>query len=508
MNCVRLVLAWLVVTAWLPLQGRASNSSPSRATPRPPNIIFIIADDLGYGDIGPYGQTRIRTPNLDRLAAEGMRFTQHYSGNAVCAPSRCVLMTGLHPGHAFVRDNRELKPEGQWPLPSGTVTLPRLLQSGGYATGAFGKWGLGGPASSGAPRQQGFDRFFGFNCQRLAHNYYPTYLWDDDRKVTLDNPEFSAYQRFPTNANPLDAKAYAGYSGRDYAPDRIAAQALQFIADHRDQPFFLFFPTTVPHLALQVPEDSLEEYLGRFPETPYPGDSGYLPHRAPHAAYAAMVTRLDREIGRMMARIAELGLENETLFVFTSDNGPLYDRLGGTDSDFFNSAAGLRGRKGALHEGGFRVPCIVRWKGHIPAGSTSDRVTGFEDWMPTLLELTGLGSLIPKKLDGVSFARTLRGKAQKPREFLYREFPGYDGWQMIRVGDWKLVRRQLNLPKDKPGSPIQELFNLRDDPNEATDLSATAPRRVQRLRALMRREHMPSKDFPFPDLDAARPPVP
>ncbi len=496
---------WILLVMVLALDLPVRASGRAAAAQRPPNIVFIVADDLGYGDIGAYGQKRIRTPNLDRMAAEGMRFTQHYSGNAVCAPSRCVLMTGRHPGHAFIRDNRELKPEGQWPLPEDTATLPRLLQSAGYATGAFGKWGLGGPGSSGAPRRQGIDRFFGYNCQRLAHNYYPTHLWDDDRKVPLDNPDFSPYQRFPTNGNPSEAAAYIPYSGREYAPDRIASEALRFVDAHKDHPFLLFFPTTVPHLALQVPEDSLAEYAGRFPEQPYLGQSGYLPHRAPRAAYAAMVTRLDREIGRIMSRITELGLDDQTLFVFTSDNGPLYDQLGGTDTDFFDSAGGLRGRKGALHEGGIRVPCIVRWKGHVPAGKTSDRVTAFEDWMPTLLDLAGLGHLTPATLDGVSFKKTLLGEKQKPRDFLYREFPGYEGWQMIRTGDWKLVRHQLNTPKDKPKPQVLELFNLRRDPTESQDVSGSEPARVRRLLKLMGRQHTASKDFPFPVLDAGEP---
>lgn len=204
---------------------------------RPPNILFLLADDLGLGDIGAYGQNKIRTPNLDRMAAEGMRFTQHDSGNAVCAPSRCVLLTGKHPGHAFIRDNRELKPEGQWPLPESTVTLPGSLRSLGYATGAFGKWGLGGPGSTGDPLRQGLDRFFGYNCQRVAHNFFPTHLWDDDRRLPLGNPDFSAHQRFPTNANPADPSAYTAFRGPDYAPDRIAEQARQFIRSHRDRPF-------------------------------------------------------------------------------------------------------------------------------------------------------------------------------------------------------------------------------------------------------------------------------
>ncbi len=489
-----------LAAAYLPIHaGTAGNCADA---PRGPNIVFIIADDLGYGDVGCFGQTKIRTPHIDRLAQEGLRFTQHYSGNAVCAPSRCVLMTGKHPGHACIRDNRELKPEGQHPIPADTVTLPKLLKQLGYATGAFGKWGLGGPGSSGDPLKQGLDRFYGYNCQRVAHNYYPTYLWDNDRQVPLNNPAFAPYQKLPADADPKDAASYAAWTGKDYAPDLIAEQALKFVRDNCDRPFFLFFPTTIPHLALQVPEDSLAKYLGEFPEEPYSGDKGYLPHRAPRAAYAAMVSRLDRYVGQLLATVKELGLEERTLFVFTSDNGPLYDNLGGTDADFFQSAGTLRGRKGALYEGGIRVPMIARWAGHIAAGTTSDRVAGFEDWLPTLLELAGADKSIPRELDGISFAPTLLGRPQEPRPFLYREFPGYGGQQAVWIGAWKGVRTGL-LPRGKKASPNlkMELYNLRDDPAESRDVAGEHADVVAQLETILRQQHTPSPDFPFTALD-------
>lgn len=471
-------------------------------TNRPPNIIFLLADDLGYGDIGSFGQKKIRTPNLDRMAAEGMRFTQHYSGNAVCAPSRCVLMTGLHPGHAFIRDNREVKPEGQFPIPANTVTLAKLLQRAGYVTSAFGKWGLGGPGSSGDPLKQGFDRFFGYNCQRRAHNYYPTNLWDNDRRVALNNPDFSAHQKLPAGADPHDPASYAGYAGKEYAPDLIAAQARQFIRQNKDRPFFLFFPTTVPHLALQVPEDSLAEYSGRWPDEPYTGTNSYLPQRAPRAAYAGMITRLDREIGRMMELVRELGLDKHTIFIFTSDNGPLYDKLGGTDCEFFESAGPFNGRKGSLHEGGVRVPLIVRWKGRITEGTKSERVTGFEDWLPTLLELAGASSLAPKGIDGISFAPTLLGRHQESRNFLYREFPAYGGQQSVRLGQWKGLREKM-LPARK-GSQLQSrtmLYDLNTDPQETNDVAELHPEIVSQIERIMLQQHVPSREFPFVPLD-------
>jgi arylsulfatase A len=470
---------------------------------RQPNIIFILADDLGYSELGCYGQQKIRTPNLDRLAAEGMRFTQHYSGNAVCAPSRCVLMTGMHPGHALIRDNREVQPEGQWPIPDNTVTIARLLKAGGYRTGAFGKWGLGGPGSTGDPLNQGIDRFYGYNCQRAAHNYYPTYLWDDDRRVRLNNPEFSAHQKLPDGADASDPGSYAAYTGSEYAPDLITEQALRFIRDNKNRAFFLYYPTTVPHLALQVPADSLREYFGKWDDPPYTGHNGYLPQFAPRATYAAMITRMDREVGRMMALLKELRLDENTIVIFSSDNGPTYDRIGGSDSEFFHSAGQFRGLKGSLYEGGNRVPLIVRWGGRISPGSTSDLVTGFEDWMPTLLELAGASGIIPKNLDGLSFAPTLLGGRQAARPFLYREFPGYGGQQYVRIGDWKGIRQNLQpAGKDTKPNLHVELYDLRTDPSETLDVSAEHPDIATKIEKIMKEQHSPSKDFPFPALDS------
>ena len=468
------------------------------AAERGPNVIFVLADDLGYGDLGAYGQEKIRTPNIDRLAAEGMRFTQHYSGSPVCAPSRCVLMTGRHPGHAVIRDNREMKPEGQFPLPEGAFTVPRAFQQKGWRTGAFGKWGLGGPGSSGDPLRQGVDRFFGYNCQRVAHNYYPTSLWDNASALPLNNPAFVAHQELPAGVDGTDPESYAQFSGKDYAPDLIAEQALRFIRENKARPFFLYFPTTVPHLALQVPTGSLAEYRGKFPEEPYTGDRRYLPHLTPRAAYAAMITRLDREIERMMQTVSELGLDLETIFVFTSDNGPLYDKLGGTDTEFFNSASGLRGRKGSLYEGGVRVPCIVRWKGRVRAGTVSDRVTGFEDWAPTLLELCGNADAIPKEIDGISFAPTLLGKEQPERPFLYREFPAYGGQQSVRAGDWKAVRQNLRRPG---AAVVTELYNLAKDPTESLDLAEKETEKLAELERILSEQHVPSREFPLGAID-------
>ncbi len=471
-----------------------------------PNIVFFIADDLGYGDLSCYGQQRFKTPNIDRLASEGMRFTAHYSGHNVCAPSRCVLMTGKHPGHAYIRDNRGgLGPEGegQEPVPAGELKLPLTLDKLGYRLGGFGKWGLGAVGTSGEPARQGFDVFFGYNCQAVAHNYYPTHLWSNDTRVALSNSPFSPRQKLPPGADPNAPESYAKFSGSEYAPDLISAQARKFVRENRARCFFLYYPTTVPHLALQVPEDSLREFVGRFPETPYPGGRGYLPHRTPRAAYAAMITRMDREVGRILDLVQELGLDENTLFVFTSDNGPLYDQLGGTDSEFFNSHAGLRGRKGSYYEGGFRVPCLVRWKGTIAPGVVTDRVTGSEDWLPTLLELIGEKASTPAGVDGISFAPTLLGKKQETRPFLYREAPGYGGQQCARVGDWKAIRIGLNPgAKARKAQPAAlELYNLAQDPYETNNVAQRHPEIVKQLGAILREQHAKSALFPIRALD-------
>lgn len=486
---------------------------------RPPNVIFIIADDLGPGDLGCYGQKFIQTPNLDRMAAEGMRLTQHYTGNAVCAPSRSVLMTGLHPGHTFIRDNRQAadarneahigKPasEGQHPIPDEAVTLAERFKAMGHTTGGFGKWGLGGPTSTGAPMRQGFDRWFGYNCQGVAHNFYPTYLWDNEKTIDLKNPPFLSADKLKPDEDPTKPESYRRFQGTQYSADLISEQALKFARDNKDRPFFLYWPTTVPHLALQVPDDSAQAYAGKFDDPPYPGGKGYLPHFTPKAAYAGMITRMDRDIGQMMQLIAELGLDNDTLFVFVSDNGPLngtHAGLGGTDAAFFNSAEGRRDGKGTLYEGGVRSPCIVRWKGKIKPGSTSARVTGFEDWTPTLAELVAPQSKAPTDTDGISFAPTLLGETQPEREFLYREFVGYGGQQMLRMGDWKLVRLNLvpkGKKKPKPAPITEELFNIATDPAETQNVAAEHPDLMAKMKAIMATQHTPSADFPMAPLD-------
>ncbi len=480
---------WAAIVAALTLVP-ACQRSPAR----PPNIILILADDLGYGELGSYGQEKIRTPNIDRLAEEGMRFTQHYSGSPVCAPSRAVLLTGLHTGHVYVRDNDEMSErgdvwhdlslEGQRPLPANIYTIGTMLQEAGYVTGAIGKWGLGGPGSSGEPNRQGFDHWFGYLCQRIAHNYYPPYLWRNGEKHVLENEYFFPHQRLPDDADPHDPASYEAYSGTQYAMDLMAGEALAFISDNQDHPFFLYLPFPVPHAALQVPEESLREYEGAFPETPYRGEQGYLPHPTPRAAYAAMVTRMDREIGRILARLNELDLGKNTVVFFTSDNGPTFN--GGTDSKFFNSAGPLRGLKTQLYEGGIRVPLIVRWPGRVLPNSVSDHVSAFWDLMPTLAELAGAG--LPVEVDGLSMLPILLGEsAEQPRhEYLYWE---YQGRQAVRLGDWKGYRSNVD-------GPI-ELYDLGGDIGETRDVAALHPEVVARIADVMASGRTESELFPL-----------
>ena len=503
--CRRLRPQWLTLVA-LAAIAAAPQVSVASVSERLPNIVFVIADDLGYGDLGCFGSTKIPTPHLDALAERGLRLTAHYAGNAVCAPSRCVLMTGLHPGHAEIRSNREIQPEGQWPLASQTLTLAERLQAVGYTCGAFGKWGLGGPNTVGQPLAQGFDRFYGYNCQRVAHNFYPISLWSDDDVVPLRNRSFSPYAVLPSTADRNDPATYEQYRDVDYSADLIAEQAVAFVHENAERPFFLFHPSTIPHLALQAPQEEVDRH-DFADDAPYPGGRGYLPSHRPRATYAAMVSRLDGHVGQLVAALDEHDLLESTLIVFTSDNGPLYDRLGGTDSEFFNSHGGLRGRKGSLYEGGVRVPTIVAGPG-IASGESEHR-SGFEDWTPTLLSLIGqpsqnLDDGHGRPLDGEDFSRVLRGEPQPPRGPLYREFPGYGGQQAVWEGQWKAYRGEL-LKAGRgasPQPPAWELYDVTSDRGESRNVASDYPEVVQRVDAFARRQHTPSSLFPIPVLDA------
>lgn len=471
-TCFLLVLLSLLVAC------QASESEVAITESRP-NIIYILADDLGYGDLSCYGQTHFSTPNIDRLAAQGMLLRQHYSGAPVCAPARSVLMTGQHTGHTPVRGNAEVLPEGQEPLPASAKLLPEYLQAAGYQTAGFGKWGLGYPGSEGAPENQGFDYFFGYNCQREAHLYYPTHLWRNDEMVALlDN--------------------HGGYQRNTYAPDLIQEEVLDYIRDQQDAPFFLYYAHTVPHAELQAPEHYMEKYRGQYlPEKAfegwnppeYRGKFGYSSQPEGHAAFAAMINLLDDHVGQVLDVLDELSLTDNTLVVFTSDNGPHLE--GGADPDYFDSNGPLRGYKRDLYEGGIRVPFIAAWPGHIPAASESDVVSGFQDMLPTFL--TSAGVAPPTEIDGINLLPALEGDSSfKGHEVLYWEFSEQGGRVAIRQGDWKAIRYQLQT-----GEGEWELYNLAEDIGETTNLATTEAERLTELVDLIPELHVDSPRFPL-----------
>jgi arylsulfatase A-like enzyme len=470
----------------------AGAGAPEPAPARPPNIVLIVADDLGWGDTGPYGQTKIHTPSLDRMAREGTRFTQFYAGTAVCAPSRSSLMTGQHTGHTPIRGNRDAGPIGNQPLPASAVTFAEVLKERGYVTGMFGKWGLGGPENEGSPTRQGFDEFYGYLDQGRAHYYYPEFLFRDDGQAPLPNRD-----------RPHPGTPGAGWPivARVYSHDAIAREALSFIERHRSQPFLLYVPFTIPHASLEAPDSALAEYRdaqGRsvFPETPFPG-AGYSPQPTPHAAYAAMVSRMDRDVGRILQKLEELGLAENTIVLFTSDNGPSIE--GGSDPEFFDGNGPFRGHKRDLYEGGIREPMIAWGPGRIPAGRVSELVWAMWDLFPTLASLSGADPKrleVPGGLDGLDMTAALTGRGEAPRhEYLYWEFHEEGGKQAVREGRWKAVR--LNAAKD-PEAPL-ELYDLESDPGEARNLARAHPEIVERMSGIMKRAHTPSALFP--DLD-------
>lgn len=434
------------------------------AADRQPNLIYILLDDAGYGDLSCYGQSKFATPNIDRLANEGMKFTDHYSGSTVCAPTRCSLMTGVHTGHSYVRGNREVKPEGQAAMPADIVTIPRLLKDAGYVTGAFGKWGLGAPGSASDPASH-FDQFFGYNCQRQAHSYYPTHLWRNRERVELD--------------------------GETYTATMIGDEALKFIRDNKDKPFFAFLPVTIPHAAMHAPESYVAPFRKEFPQFEnkigkYSGPTV----KNPVAAFAGMMTLLDEQVGQILGLLDELDLQEETLVMLTSDNGPHQE--GGHDPTFFNSNGPLKGHKRDLYEGGIRAPLLARWPGKIAAHSTSDHVSAHWDMLPTFCELAGAKT--PAGLDGVSMVNTLLGQqGQQQHDYLYWEFYERGGKRAVRFGDWKAV--QLNLNQDK-NAPV-ELYHLPSDVGEETDVAAKHPELVERAKRYFAAAHTPSEFWAF-----------
>tara|TARA_R110002049_G_scaffold2750_8_gene22245 strand:+ start:192153 stop:193574 length:1422 start_codon:yes stop_codon:yes gene_type:complete len=456
---VHLVGCCLLSVLSLPALKAAENDNEK------PNIVYILLDDAGYGDLSCYGQQKFQTPNMDRIANEGMKFTQHYSGSTVCAPTRCSLMSGLHTGHAFVRGNREVQPEGQAAMPADIVTIPRLLRDAGYVTGAFGKWGLGAPGSASDPAEH-FDLFYGYNCQRQAHNYYPDHLWKNHERIPLD--------------------------GETYTATLIGDEAKSFIRNNHTRPFFAFLPFTIPHAAMHAPESYMEPFRKKFPQFEnkigkYQGPTV----KNPIAAFAAMMTLVDEQVGEILDLIKELGIDDNTLVMLTSDNGPHLE--GGHDPDFFNSNGPLRGYKRDLYEGGIRTFLLARWPGKIKAGSTSDLISAHWDMLATFCELADTKA--PASTDGISMLPTLLGNSagQSQHDYLYWEFYSRGGRRAVRFGEWKAI--QQDLSKD-PNSPI-ELYHLPTDLGEQHDVAAKQPDLVKKAKRYFQEAHTPSPDYSF-----------
>src|SRR5574344_320579 len=457
----------------------------AQADKKRPNIVFILADDLGYGDLSCYGQKKFQTPNIDRLAQEGMRFTQCYCGTAVSAPSRACLLTGMHSGHAAVRGNKGAQSEGQFPLPADSKSIFRIMKDNGYITAAFGKWGLGFITSSGAPDKQGCETFFGYNCQTLAHKYYPDHLWDNGKIVELKDNSCA------------DGKEYGTGT---YSADLIHKKALEFLdCMTPDKPFFMWYPTTIPHAELIVPDDSIiRKFKGFYPEKPFKGfesgsqkflKGGYCSQQYPHATFAAMVYRLDVYVGQIVRKLKEKGLYDNTIIIFASDNGP--HREGGGDPDFFDSNSIYRGYKRDLYEGGIRVPFIVSWQGHVKAGNETDFICSFWDMLPTFEEMTHNRKVV--KVDGTSILPLLEGKSgQKEHDALYFEFHEQKGKQAVRKGPWKLIH--LNICGDKP---VYELYNIASDPSEQHNVIDQYPEKATELKAIMASEHKYDPNWPL-----------
>ncbi len=470
--------------------------------PQKPNVIYILADDLGYGELGCFGQEIIETPNIDKLAKSGMRFTQHYSGAPVCAPSRCVLLTGKHSGHAQVRGNDEWRErgnvwdyramiadstlEGQRPMLEGTETIGTVMQAAGYSTAMFGKWGLGAPHTHSIPTKMGFDHFVGYNCQRLAHTYYPVHLYKNDARIFLGNDTIAPNTKLAEGADPNNKESYKNYNLKNYSCDVMFNELSKFVDDNQNNPFFLYWATPIPHAPLQAPQKWVDYYIEKLgDEKPYLGEKGYFPHQHPRAAYAAMVSYLDENVGRLVQQLKDLGIYDNTLIIFTSDNGATYN--GGTDSQFFNSGGSLKseyGRgKGFTYEGGIRAPMIASWPTKIKSGTESDHISAFWDVLPTLCELVDIE--VPTETDGISFLPSLLGDAQVAHDHLYWEFPSYGGQQAVRMGKWKAVRKDIFK-----GNMAIELYDLEKDIQEQNNIASEHSELVKQMEEILTDEHV------------------
>lgn len=482
-------------------------------TEKRPNVIFILMDDAGYGDFGCYGQTKIETPNIDALARNGILFTDMYSGAPVSAPARCTLLTGLHLGHAQIRSNDELKQrgnqinsllamekdpslEGQAPMAKGTKTIATLMRDAGYRTAMMGKWGLGNIDSGSVPTKMGFDEFYGHLCQRVAHCYYPMYLYRNETREYLDNPPMEEGQRLKEGADPYDESSYKDFVGNRYAGDAIYDNMISFIRKNQKHEFFLMWTTTVPHSAMQAPKEYVDYYVKKFgDEKPVYELKNYFPCRYPRATYAAMITYFDYQVGEMVKELKSLGIYDNTIIFFTSDNGPTHNALSSTS--WFDSAHPFRSDCGwvkrSLHEGGIREPFIVSWNAKIKPRK-SDHIGYFPDILPTLADIAGVPAY---ENDGVSIYPTLVGKQQPEHEYLYFEFPSFAkergrGWLSIRQGKWKGLVTGV-----EDGNTTMQLYDIVADPREEHDLAAENQDVVKRMWQYIKESHTPSSNPKF-----------
>lgn len=496
---------------------QATSCTTNACEERRPNVIFILMDDAGYGDFGCYGQTKIETPNIDALAARGIRFTDMYAGAPVSAPSRCTLLTGLHAGHAQIRSNDELTGrgdvwnlhkmyedptlEGQAPLEPATTTIATVMQQSGYKTAMIGKWGLGGPLTESRPTDLGFDNFYGYMCQRAAQCYYPRYLYDATERVGLDNPPMNLGDRLDEGANPYDIASYAKFKGNEYSPDLIYNRVAEFVEQNRDNEFMLMWTTTIPHSALTAPDEWVEYYHKKFgDEEPVYKGKGYFPCRYPKATYAAMISYFDYQVGKLVEHLKELGIYDNTIIFLTSDNGPTHNAY--TNTMWFDSAHPFRSDKGwtkrSLCEGGIRMPFIAAWGDRLTP-SVSDHVGYFPDIMPTFCDIAGCES---PATDGISIYPLLTGKEQPAHEFLYWEFPPFrnkQGWLSVRMGRWKGLVRDVAA-----GSTDMELYDIVEDCRQTSNVAAQHPDIVERMWQVIAKEHTPNSN-PLFNLDITYP---
>ncbi|WP_369047967.1 arylsulfatase [Tenacibaculum sp. UWU-22] len=493
---------FLLIAPFVLFSCKKEVKQPVEQTTTTPNIIYILADDLGYNQIGAYGSTKIETPNLDQMAKDGMVFSNHYTSAPVCAPDRCMLLTGLNAGKASIRGNdewaergdvwnyeaveKDINLEGQRPMPDSTFTIAKMLKNINYKTAIFGKWGLGGPGSTSTPNKMGFDYFYGYNCQRQAHNYYPLHLFENEKRVALNNDTIYPHKGWPKGLEPNNIDNYKKYTQKEYAPDLIYNKLESFVEKNQKNPFFIYWATPIPHTALQAPKKWLDYYHNKFgDEKPYYGKK-YFPQAYPHAAYAAMVSYFDENIGKLIDLLKRKGIYDNTLIIFTSDNGPA--EAGGTDTEFFNDTKpfpNAEGKgKGSLHEGGIRTPMIATWKNKIKPGSSSDHISVQYDVMATLGQLVDYKDKI--YTDGISFLPTLLSKGkQDTHEFIYWEFPGKGGQVALRMGAWKFII--ADILSEKP--LVYQLYNLDNDPSETKNVASQHPEIVDKAIQIIKQEH-------------------